>query len=65
MKIQYLKSLQHLAKKSGAKIIITYYPISEDWFGEFGFGFQRPEIIVSDTNFTTMLQKLYKEVKKI
>ncbi len=65
-----LKSLQHLARKQKAKIVFSYIESSGNykWYGEF----ERPSDFVksvgyvkADKSFTKMLQKLYKEVRKI
>jgi hypothetical protein len=63
MKIQYLKSLQHLARKKKAFISFLYLFRCYKWVGRFTKSDK--QISAEDKSFTTMLQKLYKEVKKI
>ncbi len=60
-RIRYLKSLQHLARKHKVGLQFNYH--QGIWFGDI-IGDYFPKTSVSDTNFTTMLQKLYKEVIK-
>jgi hypothetical protein len=66
-RIRYLKTLQHLARKHKADIRFGYttYMGVRYWYGFFAsMDSNISDVQVSDTNFTTMLQKLHYEVRK-
>ena len=70
MKINYLKSLQDMARKEKAGFIISYselVPLKGEptylWNSTFAVGCEISE--AHDKSFSQMVKKLYREVKKV